>query len=175
MATIDLMILVDTQSLLQNGNGRGSTNDNPAGCNHAWAAMMTSLANATSGNGTADLAMTAGSGDTIRINSASLSNQLDYAVFVYDFQHWKGDTVLDTAGMKNRTITRLAAIPTPDQADHNPPTVTFQNGNFYIEQIDVNAPGTEFFYVKFVVYGPPNNGKRDVVGYFRWDPSISAQ
>jgi len=44
-----------------------------------------------------------------------------------------------------------------------------------MEKIDVNGPGREDFYVKFVVYGPPSGGTRPVLGYFRWDPSIQAE
>jgi hypothetical protein len=140
--------------------------------------MITDVAHAVSGNGTADLEMSARSGDTIRVTSSSLSNQLDYAVFVYDFQHWEGkEGVLDTAGMKNRTITGLAVVPTPDQPDHQPPNVTFAEQPFFIEQIDVNERGTEKFMVCFVVYGEPSPtdpNTRPVLGYYRWDPTITA-
>lgn len=178
--SIDLTIIIDAEKVVAAAGGGPSTPTNtsptsPGGCNHNWAFMMTHVSNAVSGNGTADLVMTAPVGETIHVSSVSMSNQQDYAVFVYDFAHWKGDTVLDTAGMKNRTINRLAVIPTPDQADHAPPNVTFQDQNFYIEQIDVNSSGQEYFYVTFVVYGPPSSGKRPVLGYFRWDPSIKAE
>ncbi len=172
---INLMICVDAETVVKHNDGRPTSIHSPGGCNHHWAFMMTNAQNVSSGNGTADLALKVPTGETIRISSASISNQLDYAVFVYDFQHWKGSPVLDTAGMKNRTITRLGVVPDADQADHQPPRVTFENEQYFVEQIDINGSGQEWFYVSFVVYGPPNNGERPVLGYFRWDPSITAE
>lgn len=171
---IELMILVDTVSLTQNGNGTGSTNANPAGCDHANAFMITDRAHAVKGNGSADLELRAESGDTLRIWGASLSNQLEDEVFIYDFEHWYGDPVLDTQGMRAQTASEYAMVPQRGDEDHNPPRVGAKKVDFNFSRLDINNPGREGFYVKFVVYGPVQDGQgtRPVKGYFRWDPSI---
>lgn len=174
MATINLLIVVNTAPLLTEVDAQGTTHLRPAICARIWAYMITDHHHCVWGNGTADLHMRAAPGDVIRITGVSLSNQLDHAIFIYDFQHQDGDNVLDTAGMKNRTIARLSATPTPDQAHHVPPGITFQNGNFYVAQIDVNGPGTEHFNAKFLIYGPPDGNTRPILGHFQWNPSIRA-
>lgn len=171
---IDLMILVDTISLTQNGNGTGSTNQNPAGCDHKWAFMTTDLAHVVSGNGTADVQLRGSSGESLRIWGASLSNQLGDEVFIYDFQHWKQDTVLDTDGMRSQTASEYAMVPQRGAQKHSPPVVTKQRVGFNFSELDIAGTGSESFCVKFVVYGPADdNGDRPVKGYFRWDPSIT--
>jgi hypothetical protein len=137
--------------------------------------MTTDLAHVVSGNGTADLQLRGSSGETLRIWGASLSNQLGDEVFIYDFQHWKQDTVLDTDGMRSQTASEYAMVPHRGAENHNPPVVEKQKVNFNYSLLDVVNTGTEFFYVKFVVYGAADDsGNRPVKGYFRWDPSIKA-
>jgi hypothetical protein len=174
-AILDVMILVDTISLTQDGNGVGSTNDAPAECDHGVAIMIADQIHAESGNGTADLHLHASSRGKLRIWGASLSNQLRDEVFVYDFQHQKGDSVLDTRGMRSQTASTYAMVPHRGADNHNPPVVEKQKVSFNYSLLDIVNTGTEYFYVKLVVYGPADdNGDRPVKGYFRWDPSITA-
>ena len=171
-AIIDVMIVIDTISLTQNSSRQNSTNENPATCDAALAFMITDLDHAIAGNGTADLHIRVRPRDALRIASIC-SNPLDNQISLYDFGHRSGDNVLDLAGMKKLVVTRIAAVPTPNQAYHLPPRVTFQNANFYAQQIDVNGSGREDFYVKFVVYGLASGRTRPIHGHFQWNASIT--
>lgn len=177
MSTIDLMIAIDTASLK---SAPSSTSDAPAGCDHAHAFMITDAGHAVSGNGTADLQMKAVTGDTIRIWGTSLSHQVEDEVFIYDFTHWDPDRVtstrgvLDTAGLTYESFAKLMMVPADGQDNHEPPKVTAQSSNVNFAEILIRNYGTEYFMVRFVVYGPlPDSGPRPVRGYYEWDPSIT--
>ena len=177
MSTIDLMIAIDTVSL---ASAPTSTSDSPAGCDHAKAFMITDASHVVSGNGTADLAMQAATGDTLRIWGTSLSHQVEDEVFIYDFTHWdpqgKNSTpgVLDAAGLTYQSFPKIMMVPADGQDNHEPPKVTAQSKNVNYAEILVSKYGTEYFMVRFVVYGPlPETGPRPVRGYYQWDPSIT--
>jgi nematocidal protein AidA len=177
MSTIDLMIAIDTISL---ASAPTSTSDSPAGCAHANAFMITDARHAISGNGTADLALQADTGDTLRIWGTSLSHQVEDEVFIYDFTHWdpanKNSTpgVLDAIGLTYQSFPKLMMVPADGQDNHEPPKVTAQSTNVNFAEILVRKYGTEYFMVRFVVYGPlPEVGPRPVRGYYEWDPSIT--
>lgn len=177
MSTIDLMIAIDTASL---ASAPSSTSDTPTGCAHANAFMIIDAGHALNGNGTADLNLKADTGDTLRIWGTSLSHQVEDEVFVYDFTHWDpaGKTstrgVLDPAGLAYRSFPKLMMVPADGQDNHEPPKVTSQSMNVNCAEIQISNYGTEYFMVRFVVYGPlPEVGPRPVRGYYQWDPSIT--
>ncbi|WP_437592470.1 AidA/PixA family protein [Sorangium sp. So ce1000] len=176
--TVDLTIVVDTISL---SSEPSSTPDNPAGCDHRYAFMITDAKHAVGGNGTADLNLQAATGDTLRIWASSISHQVEEEVFIYDFVHWdpEGQTstvgVLSTDGMRYRSFPKIVNVPQDGQDDHEPPKVSAKSIDVNCAEIDVNNYGTEWFMVRFVVYGPlpDGEGARPVKGYYQWDPSIT--
>jgi hypothetical protein len=132
-------------------------------------------------NGTADLHLTgASSGDTIRVWASSVSNQFEDEVFLYDFKH-RGDVpnnghVLNLKGLTPQSFVQFAKVPGTGEASHQPPTFTIEQITFPCTEIEVQNPGTESFYVDFMVFGPvvDSVGNRTFKGFYQWDPSIAA-
>jgi hypothetical protein len=172
-AIIDLTIVIDTNALVSK---QVSTWDSPAECGHGGAFMLTDGAHAAGGNGTADLQLRSGVGDQLRIWGASVSNQFQDEVFIYDFKYRKGDRVLDTQGMKPQAHKHYAMVPQPGNPSHSPPKFEIQARRFNANVLEVISPGKEHFHVMFAVYGPVKDAKgaRPLKGYYRWDPSITA-
>ena len=175
---IQLTIVVDTATLPAATN---SSFDNPQTFGHDQAFMITDTTHCVPGtNGTATLQLQGPNGfsivgETLQIWGTSLSNQLLDEVFIYDFTHWKDDNVLDINGMKPQTFIESAEVPDPTKPfpPHHPPTFMSEQRTFPCTEIDVKKPGTESFYVRFMVYGPMEVGGRQLKGYYQWDPSIS--
>jgi hypothetical protein len=181
---IQLTIAIDTASLPTGG----SDPTQPATFGHDQAFMITDSAHCAGGNGTATLQLQGPIvngvqhsivGETLQVWGTSLSNQFQDEVFIYDFQHWqndnspKNDTVLDTQGLNPQTFYQDAQVPTPGPTSHNPPMFTSELRAFPCTEIDITGHGTEFFKVRFMVYGPKDANGRPMKGYYEWDPSIT--
>ncbi len=156
---IDVMIVIDAESFA-NGDG----ND---------VLMFADSSHALGGNGTSQLRLRAHPRDVLRIATVSMSNQFEYVALVYDVEHIGGDTAVDAAGLRSRTITQLAVVELPSRASHEPPQVEFREENFYVCEVDIREPGAETFDLKFVVYGPPRGGERPMLGHFATRCSVT--
>jgi hypothetical protein len=163
---IDVMIVIDTSLAAEYDKERKSTKEKPATCTKPCAFMIAGADHAK-GSEIAKLSIKAVIGSTIRFTSVSVSNQLDHAVFVYDFQYVEGAKVLDARRIKKRAITHLAVQPIPSQMCHRPPEATFAERHTCVSEIGVTANGTGYYNMRFVVYDIPRDSERPVLGYFQ--------
>lgn len=167
---IEIMIVIDTDRLTDDFRDKTVSRnpDRPTPINHNYAFMMTNNKNVISGQATADLHISAVPGDFINWHGVSESNNFDNQIIVYGIKH-RSDSLSDvTLGTRkkenvfprNNNIRQLEGVKT----------------NNYVIFVSVRESGIVNYEVKFGVYTTNRgNGRRELFGYFTWDPVITIQ
>jgi len=174
MSNIDIEIVIDTVSLLENIKSPSQDYKNPTGIDHTtYSYMIAQTAFVNSGQATGDLSIKALVNDTIRWRSLSLSGNSGQSAVIYDMPRFAGDQVTSPVF----AIESQPYVPFPTLVNgYNtaPPTFTTVLGSDYFLQATVTAHGTEQYKVLFYVTAQdPATGKPVVKGYYSWDPTIT--
>lgn len=131
--------------------------------------MVASNTTINSGQGTAYLNFNANVGDLVRFSSVSGSNNMDDAVLLYDITQYSGTQVFNTFHIEdfNKVVPVLKSVSSSSIA-----VDTHPDQYFHSFASSVQRAGTEIFWVHFAIYTRNNNGKMDLCGYYRWEPTI---
>jgi nematocidal protein AidA len=171
---IDIEIVIDTVSLLNNIKNPSQDYANPTGIDHTtYSYMIAQTVYVNSGQATGDLSIKALVNDTIRWRSLSLSGNSGQSAVIYDMPQFAGQVVTSPIF----AIESQPYVPLPTLVNGyntKPPTFTTVTGSDYFLQATVTTHGTEQYKVLFyVTVQDPSTGKPVIAGYFSWDPTIT--
>jgi len=165
---IDILIAIDTAALPELSTDK---NNPTAGLNnHVY--MIVTQDDALSGNGNAELNISANIGDNVRWRVSSLDSNFENTVMLYDFVASDGVNLLSTpqllGGVKDNTIYKKSEI-TPKQGDM-PLSGQMVDTPYNFFQSSIEAKGNVTYRWLFQV-NDTNSG--NLIGYGTWDPFIS--
>lgn len=168
---IHIMVVVDTDYILSHYSSLSKDSKNPTMINaHCIYAVVSSNAAISGTQGTATLRFKAYTGDAVRVTSSSEYNNIDNPILLYNISKLSGTTVL--TDFDSNTLTRVAVEPGGDSVPLILPP-KFKEQDFWYFQADVSSKGTESFTFWFALYERVRGQKDpELVGYFKWDPSI---
>jgi hypothetical protein len=169
---IDVIINIDTDNLMK-AYPKPSTNPSaPTAVGHNFAYMIAPTAYVKSGQATGDLSISADVGDTIRWRMNSMSGNTSYSADLMNLLRFSGTQVTSKVeGKLSEPNT-----PVPEGAPGTvllPPTYVCTPQNDFYLSADVVTSGTENYNVSFAVLYY-HAGSLNTLGYFVWDPTISA-
>lgn len=173
---IDIEIVVDVNNLILNTPNPSKDPANPIWVGHNYAYMIAASQYVRSGQATGDLNISADVEDSIHWRMLSQSGNTSYSANLTNITYLSGAKV--TANIEGKLAqpqspvpgTTLGTIPLPPTGA-NAYVVTPQY-DFYVEA-DIVSAGTENYSVLFeVLYY--HSGALNVLGYFAWDPTITA-
>lgn len=175
-AIIDIEIVVDVNNLMANTPNPSKDPANPIWVGHNYAYMIAASQYVRSGQATGDLNISADVEDSIHWRMLSQSGNTSYSANLTNITYLSGAKV--TANIEGRLAqpqspvpgTTLGTVPLPPTGT-NAYVVTPQY-DFYVAA-DIVSSGTENYSVLFeVLYY--HSGALNVMGYFAWDPTITA-
>ena len=173
---IDIEIVVDVNNLIANTSNPSKDPKNPTWVGHNYAYMIAANQYVKSGQATGDLSISADVGDTIRWRVVSQSGNTSYSANITNITYLSGTKITaDTEGKLIQPQTPVpgtvpGTIPLPPSGSNA--YVTTQQYDFYV-QADVVTGGQENYSVLFeVLYY--HGGNLSVIGYFAWDPALTA-
>lgn len=169
---IDIQIVVDTKQLMESYPSPSKDQKNPTGIGHNFAYMVAANEYVKSGQASGDLSISADVDDTIRWRMVSQSGNTSYSAELQNIAVFSGTHVTAT------TVGKLAQPQTPEPGTAPgditlPPTFTTTPQFDYYLSADVVTAGTGNYNVSFVVQ-QYHSGSLQVLGYFVWDPTITA-
>jgi nematocidal protein AidA len=169
---IDIIINVDTDSLMKAYPNPSKNPSSPTGISHNFAYMVAPTAYVKSGQATGDLSISADVNDTIRWRMNSMSGNASYSADIMNLQRFSGNQVTST--VEGKLSEPQTPIPEGNLGNVMlPPTyISKAQYDFYLSA-EVVAAGTENYNVSFAVVSY-HNGSLTTLGYFVWDPTISA-
>lgn len=173
---IDIEIVVDVSSLINDNPNASKDPANPTWVGHNYAYMIAPSKYVRSGQATGDLNISADVDDSIRWRMLSQSGNTSYSANLTNITHLSQGTV--AAKAEGKLTQPQSPVPgtTPGTVPL-PPTganayVVTPQYDFYVEA-DIVSAGTENYSVLFeVLYY--HSGAVTVLGYFAWDPTITA-
>lgn len=171
MQEVNVLIVIDTDKILQEHSTLSQDPNNPTGLRHDSQYMICTGAQVNSGQGTADLSFKANVGDEVSFRGVSISGNSEDAIIVYGIKYWKADQVFNNfvADM----VTRKNAVMPNTSSDNGLPAV-HGAASFTSFDSKVRNAGTEYFYVYIAVYKLSADGEnQNFVGYCYWDPQIT--
>lgn len=169
---IDIEIVVDTASLIAAYPSASKNQSSPTGIGHNFAYMVAPSAYVKSGQASGDLSISADIGDTIRWRMVSQAGNTDYSAALQNIAFFSGTAVTSTT--EGKLIEPQTPVPgTTPGTIALPPTFTTTAQFDYYLTADVDQAGTGNYNVSFVVQ-QYHAGALQVLGYFVWDPTISA-
>jgi nematocidal protein AidA len=161
MAEIDILIAVDTDSLIQQGLSQDSNSPTNVGDNYIYAIVRSD--EAISGQAGAELNVAAETMDIIRWRMTSLTLNASYDTIPYKFVVSRGPDLVKDNGPEIVTVS--TPLPNPDDLLH-PGRQSVQS---FFWQADVKKPGNATYHFQFMILD--RHGK--VKGYCTWDPFIT--
>lgn len=169
---IDIEIVVDTANLIASTTSPSKNPQSPTPIGHNFAYMVAASAHVKSGQASGDLSISADVGDTIRWRMISLSGNTSYSASLQNIQRFGGTQI--TSATEGELIEPQTPVPgtTPGKIAL-PPTFTTVTGYDFFLTADIDVAGTENYNVSFVVQHY-HAGALQVLGYFVWDPAITA-
>lgn len=169
---IDIEIVVDTANLIASVPNPSMNPQSPTPIGHNFAYMVAAQTYVKSGQATGDLSISADVGDTIRWRMISLSGNTSYSASLQNIQRFAGDQI--TSPTLGELIAPQAPVPgTTPGPIALPPTFTTATDYDFFLTADIVMAGSENYNVSFVVQRYHANALQ-VIGYFVWDPAISA-
>lgn len=169
---IDIEIVVDTANLIAQVKNPSTNPQNPTGIGHNFAYMIAANDYVKSGQASGDLSISADVGDTIRWRMISLSGNTGYSASLQNIQRFANDQI--TSPTKGELIEPQSPVPgTTAGPIALPPTFTTATDYDFFLTADVVKAGTENYNVSFVVQRY-HAGALQVLGYFVWDPVLTA-
>lgn len=169
---IDIFINIDTDNLLKAYPNPSTNPSAPTPVGHNFAYMVAPTAYVKSGQATGDLSISADVNDTIRWRMNSMSGNTSYSADIMNLQRFSGTQV--TSVVEGKLSEPQTPIPEGSLGTVQlPPTyMCTPQYDFYLSAEVVTA-GTENYNVSFAVISY-HSGSLTVLGYFVWDPTISA-
>jgi hypothetical protein len=161
---IDVLCIFDAEGIIDRYPSPSKDPANPTPCDHAYIFMVTEKNNIISGNGGAELRFSAKVDDIARWRASTLSKNTGYYTQLYNFVASAGGDLLTPPNL----LTTDVKIPVPNPADPPHPT-ELQNitGNYW--QATIIKVGSVGYHWSFMILDRNGN----LIGYFRWDPSIT--
>lgn len=158
--TIDVLITIDAKEIIANLHGN-SDPKSPVNA-HAYVHMDVQQSDAESGQGTAELTVSATVGDTIRWRETTLSLNFEYTGILYEFHPWEGSELIT----KPAPLILTQQEPLPKPGDPlNPDKQTVKN---YVWQSTAQESGKVTYTFNFMIIDKHFNK----IGYYSWDPYI---
>lgn len=169
---IDIIINVDTENLMKSIPNPSKDPARPTGIGHNFAYMVAPTAYVKSGQATGDLSISTDVGDTLRWRMNSLSGNTSYSADLMNLQRFGGTQV--TSVVEGKLSEPQTPVPeaSPGTVLLPPTYITKQQEDFYLTA-DVVTSGTENYNVSFAVLYY-HSGSLNTLGYFVWDPTITA-
>ncbi|ABN60197.1 inclusion body family protein [Shewanella baltica] len=169
---IDVIINVDTDNLMKTYPNPSTDPSTPTAIGHNFAYMIAPTAYVKSGQATGDLSISADVGDTIRWRMNSMSGNTSYSADLMNLMRFSGTQV--TSVVEGKLTEPQTPIPEGGLGSILlPPTyLCVPQYDFYLSA-DVVTSGTENYNVSFAVLYY-HSGSINTLGYFVWDPTISA-
>lgn len=165
---IDILVAMDTDSLLNVYNNGSSDPKKPKVIKHEYVYMITPSKNVVSNQASGELHVKANVGDTLRYFSLSETLNLETQVFVYRIYADKNDTISEPK------VVSLENTPCVVIEDGDI-TKAFQSKctNYYLSSVTKRA-GTVSYRVLFALFVKDRELNKMVLqGYFEWDPKIT--
>jgi hypothetical protein len=167
----NIQVIIDTDKIKNdypNGGSKDSTK--PTGIGHQYQYMVASnLTGSTGTNGTADLVISALSGDVVRFNAVSEYDNFNNAVIIYNIQKFGGVNVFSDFTSKVFSAPGIQ----PSVGASPLPIQTVNTMSYWFYQADVINSGTEDYNISFALYILDRpSGTMKLFGYFVWDPRI---
>lgn len=146
--------------------------NNPTGIGHNFAYMIAANDYVKSGQATGDLSISADVGDTVRWRMISLSGNTGYSASLQNIKRFAGDPI--TSATTGELIEPQVPVPgTTPGPIALPPTFTTATEYDFFLTADIIMAGTENYNVSLVVQRY-HAGTLQVLGYFYWDPTLTA-
>ena len=169
---IDIEIVVDTQNLVQSTPNPSQDPTKPTWVAHNFAYMIASAGYVRSGQATGDLSISTDVGDVIRWRMISLSGNTNYSANLDNITYLSGNNVTAPAtGFLTQPQTTEPGT-TPGPITLPPKFVTTPQFDYYVDAA-VIASGTQNYSVLFQVLSY-DKGTLKSLGYFAWDPTLTA-
>lgn len=167
---IEVLVVIDTHRLITDNYNNyvniSKDPDHPTAIGHNYAFMITNNDNLVSGQATADLHIKAISGDMINWYGTSESNNFDNQVIVYHISH----TTKFLSEVKLEVRKKENVFPKDNDIKD---LEGIKIGSLMISAT-VRDSGKVNYDVYFGIYKTVRDtGKREVYGYFKWDPTIT--
>lgn len=169
---IDIDIVVDTVNLMAAIQNPSKDPKNPTPIGHTYAYMVAAKDYVKSGQATGDLSISADIGDIVRWRMVSLSGNTSYSANLQNIQFFSGTPV--TATIEGKLSQPQTPVPgtTPGTIALPPTYTTTSQYDFYLTA-DVVKAGTGNYNISFAVL-QYHSSQLQVLGYFVWDPTITA-
>ncbi|QEM11466.1 inclusion body family protein [Mucilaginibacter rubeus] len=167
---INIQIVIDTDAITTDFPTPSQDPNAPTGLPHNYMYMVATRGNTITGSGGADLNIKADVGDVIRWYAVSEFGNFDSAVVIYKLEKYAQDTVFNNVTFS--VYTRTGILP----ADGTAIPIGFSTQNFWFNQANVVAKGTEQYNVSFALYTRQRGVDQPVLfGYYYWDPTVTVQ
>jgi nematocidal protein AidA len=175
MSTINIVMVFDTQSIMSAYPSPSSSSSNPTPVAHNDIYMITQPGFVTSTSpttmATADLNITALTGDTIRWYATALSGDLPTYVIPYAIAGFSTTTIMAApTPLETQPTVPVPTLPFPTSG--NPAYTSVVETNYFLQSTVANS-GTEQYSVSFMVVQQQQNGTLATVGYYNWDPTVT--
>ena len=171
---IDVAIVFDIQALNEKYRNAGRNPNAPTAVDHDDACLVAAMRNVPdlATQATADLALTAFSGDIVRWRTVSLPGSGTEHAVIYRLQRFAG--LPTTGAAKPRLARAWRALPRL-RADGtvNPHDGEGTRTRSYRVDCPVTGTGMERYQVWFYVAKGAHGAALNIQGYFYWDPSIT--
>ena len=169
---VDIEIVVDTANLMAANPNPSKDPNNPTGVGHNYAYMVAPNEYVKSGQASGDLSISVDVGDSIRWRMTSQSGNTSYSANLQNILRFANDQITGT--MTGELIQPQTPVPgaTPGTIALPPTYTTTPQYDFYLTA-DIVKAGTESYNVSFVVL-QYHAGSLNILGYFVWDPTITA-
>jgi hypothetical protein len=169
---IDIEIVVDTANLLASINNPSQNPSAPTPIGHNYAYMVAPNEFVRSGQASGDLSISADVGDTVRWRMVSQSGNTSYSANLQNIVIFSGTQVTSTTGGKLLNVETPVPGTTPGNITLPPTFSATPQYDFYLTA-DIVQGGTGNYNVSFAVL-QYHSGSLQVLGYFVWDPTITA-
>ncbi len=168
---INILIAIDTDTVLKNYPNPSKDSNHPTGIAHSMGYMVATGTTINSGQGTGDLDFNALVGDQVRAFATSGSDNFEDAVLLYGMPMFSGTPVLSP--FNYQSFTKSTVIP---NSPTSPLPAKTTDEVFWFYQASVAQKGTEGYMVQFGLYTrDQTTGQPVLKGYYYWDPTIRVQ
>jgi hypothetical protein len=173
---INIMVVIDTDKLLQDHSTLSQDPNNPTGLAHDCQYMVcVGSRGAVTGQGGADIKFQANVSDDVCFMGTSVYGNSDSAVIIYGIVPRGNPSTNVFNEFEYNSVTRDgAAMPNDKSPGRNGLPAVNKPANFSSFDAKVATKGTEAFLVRIAVYTLADDGEtQKLKGYCYWDPTIT--
>lgn len=167
---IDILVVIDAESVMEQNSDKLSTDPKKPlsiGANPNLVYMFVKWDEVISGNASSNLNVSVTPNDVIRWRGTSLTMNTRYSVVLTDCEVSQGQNLISPP----LPITPQVSVPVPELDGNTVMTTppTFQNfQDLYFQSTALNT-GKVTYTFSFAV----TNNDGNVLGYFKWDPTLT--